>query len=166
MDTSLAKRLARSPVIATLYGAERLGAFVKSAAGIAIVANIEPRRLQPVLASLPEADRYAIVNIDCCDGLSQDRGGVDYLAEVGAKGIVSTPWPRSGPPGAPGRCRCRKCSSRTDRRCREASPLSSKASRSLFNSCRRRCSPTSQRIAGTARRPPSRRASSAIVQAS
>ena len=34
--------------------------------------------------------KYAIVNIDSCDGLSQDRGGVDYLADVGAKGIVST----------------------------------------------------------------------------
>ena len=28
MDTSLAKRLAHSPVIATLYGAEQLGASV------------------------------------------------------------------------------------------------------------------------------------------
>ena len=90
MDTSLPKRLAHSPVIATLYGAEQLGAFLKSAAGIAIVANIELRRLQPVLAAIAEADKYAIVNIDSCDGLSQDRGGVDFLADVGAKGIVST----------------------------------------------------------------------------
>lgn len=90
MDKSLAVRLTRHPVIATLYGAELIDDFIASEAEISIVANFELRRLQSVIKSLTDAKKYPIVNIDSCDGLSQDKGGVDYLAEIGAKGLVST----------------------------------------------------------------------------
>jgi glycerol uptake operon antiterminator len=90
MDKSLAVRLTRHPVMATLYGAELVDDFIGSEAEISIVANIELRRLQSVIKSLVDANKYPIVNIDSCDGLSQDKGGVDYLVEIGAKGLVST----------------------------------------------------------------------------
>ncbi len=90
MDKSLGARLMRHPVIATLYGVEQVGAFVDSAAEVSIVANVELRKLQPVIATLTQAGKYVIVNIDSCEGLSQDKGGVDYLADIGVASLVST----------------------------------------------------------------------------
>ncbi|MGX1788913.1 glycerol-3-phosphate responsive antiterminator [Bosea sp. NPDC055332] len=90
MDKSFAVQLARHPVIATVYGAEPIEAFIASRATIAIVANIELRKLQRVIQTLEKAGKYAILNIDSCDGLSQDKGGVDYLVDIGVKSIVST----------------------------------------------------------------------------
>ncbi|WP_422649840.1 Transcriptional regulator [Cupriavidus sp. H18C1] len=90
MDKSLGARLMRHPVIATLYGVEQVDAFVDSAAEVSIVANVELRKLQPVIATLAQAGKYVIVNIDSCEGLSQDKGGVDYLADIGVASLVST----------------------------------------------------------------------------
>ena len=84
MDRSLGARLARHPIIATLYGAEQIDSFVDSASEIAIVANVELRRLQAVVAAVTRADKVAIVNIDSCEGISPDKAGVEYLAEIGA----------------------------------------------------------------------------------
>ncbi|MFM0731824.1 glycerol-3-phosphate responsive antiterminator [Paraburkholderia sediminicola] len=90
MDKSLGARLTRHPVIATLYGIEQIDIFLKSAAEISIVANVELRKLHPVVAALTKAGKYVIVNIDSCDGLSQDKGGVEYLADIGVTSLVST----------------------------------------------------------------------------
>lgn len=90
MDRSLGARLARHPIIATLYGAEQIDSFVDSASEIAIVANVELRRLQAVVAAVTRADKVAIVNIDSCEGISPDKAGVEYLAEIGATSLVST----------------------------------------------------------------------------
>ncbi|MBB1626566.1 glycerol-3-phosphate responsive antiterminator [Achromobacter sp. UMC71] len=90
MDRSLGACLARHPVIATLYGPEQINAFVGSAAEIGIVANVELRKLAPVIAALNRAGKYVIVNIDSCEGLSQDKGGVEYLADIGVASLVST----------------------------------------------------------------------------
>ena len=76
--------------MATLYGADLVDDFIDSEAEVSIVANIELRRLQSVIRALTDAKKYPIVNIDSCDGLSQDKGGVDYLIDIGAKGVVST----------------------------------------------------------------------------
>ncbi|SOT42506.1 glycerol-3-phosphate responsive antiterminator [Burkholderia cenocepacia] len=90
MDKSLGARLARHPVIATLYGVEQADSFVDSAAEVGIVANVDLRRLQAVVAALARAGKFVIVNIDSCDGLSQDKGGVEYLADIGVASVVST----------------------------------------------------------------------------
>jgi glycerol uptake operon antiterminator len=90
MDRSLGARLARKPVIATLYGAEQMDAFLASGAEVAIVANIELRKLRMVISTITKADRLAIVNIDSCDGISQEKGGIDYLADLGATSLLST----------------------------------------------------------------------------
>jgi glycerol uptake operon antiterminator len=90
MDRSLGARLTRHPVIATLYGVEQIDAFIDSEAEVSIVANVELRKLQPVIATLTKAGKYVIVNIDSCEGLSQDKGGVEYLADIGVTSLVST----------------------------------------------------------------------------
>jgi len=90
MDRSLGARLARYPIIATLFGAEHLDAFVGSTAEIAIVANVELRKLHAVVATIVRADKIAMINIDSCEGIAPDKSGVDYLAEIGATGVVST----------------------------------------------------------------------------
>ena len=90
MDRSLGARLTRHPVIATLYGTDQLQAFIASPAEVTIVANVDLRKLQPVIEILAKAGKYAIVNIDSCEGLSQDKGGVEYLVDIGVTGLVST----------------------------------------------------------------------------
>jgi glycerol uptake operon antiterminator len=90
MDKSLGARLTRHPVIATLYGIEQIDIFLKSDAEVSIVANVDLRKLHPVVAALTKAGKYVIVNIDSCDGLSQDKGGVEYLADIGVTSLVST----------------------------------------------------------------------------
>ena len=90
MDRSLGARLARHPVMATLYGADQMGAFLASDAEVAIVANIELRKVRLVVSTITKADKLAIVNIDSCDGISQETGAVDYLVDIGASSILST----------------------------------------------------------------------------
>ena len=90
MDMSLGARLKRHPVIATLYGVEQIETFINSSAEVSIVANVELRKLAPVIVRLTRSGKYAIVNIDSCEGLSQDKGGVEYLADIGVTGLVST----------------------------------------------------------------------------
>ena len=90
MDRSFGARLQRHPVIATLYGIEQVDAFIDGEAEISIVANVELRKLIPLVARLTKAGKAVIVNIDSCEGLSQDKGGVDYLADIGTTGLVST----------------------------------------------------------------------------
>jgi len=90
MDRSFGACLARHPVIATMYGLEQINTFVGSVAEIGIVANVELRKLAPVIAALNRAGKFAIVNIDSCEGLSQDKGGVEYLADIGVASLVST----------------------------------------------------------------------------
>ncbi|WP_018905704.1 glycerol-3-phosphate responsive antiterminator [Variovorax paradoxus] len=90
MDRSLGARLARHPIIATLYGTEQIDAFLDSPSEIAIVANVELRKLHAVVGTVTRADKIVIVNIDSCEGISPDKGGVEYLAEIGTTGLVST----------------------------------------------------------------------------
>ena len=90
MDRSFGARLQRHPVIATIYGLEQVDAFIASDAEVAIVANVELRKLIPLIGQLTKAGKEIVVNIDSCDGLSQDKGGVDYLAELRVGGLVST----------------------------------------------------------------------------
>jgi glycerol uptake operon antiterminator len=90
MSHSLGASLTRHPVIATLYGLEQIERFIDSAAETAIVANVELSKLQAVVELLMKAGKGLIINIDSCDGLSQDKGGVDYLCDIGVTSLVST----------------------------------------------------------------------------
>ncbi|MCE9794038.1 glycerol-3-phosphate responsive antiterminator [Citrobacter portucalensis] len=82
--------LARHPIIMAIYGIEQLKTALSSKAEVCIIANIDLIKLQPVIELLSKAGKYVIVNIDSCNGLSQDKGGIDYVAETGAMGLLST----------------------------------------------------------------------------
>lgn len=90
MIKNLGVLLARQPVIMAIYGIEQLKTALSSTAKVCIIANIDLIKLQPVIELLSKAGKYVIVNIDSCNGLSQDKGGIDYVAETGAMGLLST----------------------------------------------------------------------------
>ncbi|EMW6554821.1 glycerol-3-phosphate responsive antiterminator [Citrobacter werkmanii] len=90
MIKNLGVLLARQPVIMAIYGIEQLKTALSSTAEVCIIANIDLIKLQPVIELLSKAGKYVIVNIDSCNGLSQDKGGIDYVAETGAMGLLST----------------------------------------------------------------------------
>lgn len=90
MIKNLSVLLARQPVIMAIYGIEQLKTALSSTAEVCIIANIDLIKLQPVIELLSKAGKYVIVNIDSCNGLSQDKGGIDYVAETGAMGLLST----------------------------------------------------------------------------
>ena len=90
MIKNLGMLLARQPVIMAIYGIEQLKTALSSKAEVCIIANIDLIKLQPVIELLSKAGKYVIVNIDSCNGLSQDKGGIDYVAETGAMGLLST----------------------------------------------------------------------------
>ncbi|MCH2699170.1 glycerol-3-phosphate responsive antiterminator [Citrobacter sp. Cpo073] len=90
MIKNLGVLLARHPIIMAIYGIEQLKTALSSKAEVCIIANIDLIKLQPVIELLSKAGKYVIVNIDSCNGLSQDKGGSDYVAETGAMGLLST----------------------------------------------------------------------------
>ncbi|MFV7282602.1 glycerol-3-phosphate responsive antiterminator [Citrobacter cronae] len=90
MIKNLGVLLALQPVIMAIYGIEQLKTALSSKAEVCIIANIDLIKLQPVIELLSKAGKYVIVNIDSCNGLSQDKGGIDYVAETGAMGLLST----------------------------------------------------------------------------
>lgn len=90
MIKNLGVLLASQPVIMAIYGIEQLKTALSSTAEVCIIANIDLIKLQPVIELLSKAGKYVIVNIDSCNGLSQDKGGIDYVAETGAMGLLST----------------------------------------------------------------------------
>lgn len=90
MINELGVLLARHPVIMAIYGIEQLSQALNSIAPVCILANIDLLKLQPVIDLLNAAGKKVIVNIDSCRGLSQDKGGVEYVAEAGAIGLLST----------------------------------------------------------------------------
>lgn len=90
MIKNLGVLLAHHPIIMAIYGIEQLKTALSSKAEVCIIANIDLIKLQPVIELLSKAGKYVIVNIDSCNGLSQDKGGIDYVAETGAMGLLST----------------------------------------------------------------------------
>ena len=90
MIKNLGVLLARHPIIMAICGIEQLKTALSSKAEVCIIANIDLIKLQPVIELLSKAGKYVIVNIDSCNGLSQDKGGIDYVAETGAMGLLST----------------------------------------------------------------------------
>lgn len=93
LDRTIAERLLRTPVMATLYGVDNLDAFLESRAEVGIVANIALRHVAQVLLELKRSDKLIVLNIDSCEGLSQDKGAIEFLAEIGISVLLSTRVP-------------------------------------------------------------------------
>jgi glycerol uptake operon antiterminator len=88
MIKNLGTQLACHPMIMAIYGIDQLKVALTSRAQVCIIANIDLIKLQPVITLLAKADKYVIVNIDSCNGLSQDKGGIDYIAETARHGAA------------------------------------------------------------------------------
>ncbi|MFC4224014.1 glycerol-3-phosphate responsive antiterminator [Lysinibacter cavernae] len=86
----LEQMLQKHPVVASLYGIDQLPHVTASPAPVVIVANIALPDLEPLLSALGQAEKFAFVNLDSCDGLAQDKAGVEYLRRIGTSGIVTT----------------------------------------------------------------------------
>jgi glycerol uptake operon antiterminator len=83
-------RLRTRPAIAALFSPDDVDAFLDTDAPIGIVASVDLLSLEPVLSRLQAAGRFTFVNADSVGGLQLDRGGIDFLAKIGAAGVVTT----------------------------------------------------------------------------
>ena len=93
LDRTIGERLLRAPVMATLYGVDNLQAFLDSKAEVGIVANIALRHVAEVLNALKKSNKLIVLNIDSCEGLAQDKGAIEFLAEIGISVLLSTRVP-------------------------------------------------------------------------
>ncbi|WP_017596152.1 glycerol-3-phosphate responsive antiterminator [Nocardiopsis potens] len=86
----LREALQRSPVVASVVGAEPVPAFNAAASQVAIVASVELKDLAGVVAELLGGGKFFFLNVDSCRGLAQDKGALEYLGALRVPGIVST----------------------------------------------------------------------------
>lgn len=83
--------LSRHPVMPAILDSSTVGHFTASSAIACILAQFDLTDLESTLERIhTTSDQLVIVNIDSIIGLAQDRGGVDYLAKIGADGVVTT----------------------------------------------------------------------------
>lgn len=78
------------PVCASVVGSARVPEFVQAQSRVGILASVPVGQLPKIVSLLAGLDKLVFVNIDSCPGLATDRGGVDFLQEIGAAGVVST----------------------------------------------------------------------------
>ena len=90
LPRSLDEKLYRHPVIASLYGTDALAEFLAGPCPVGIVANVALPDMENVVTRTAAAGKFVFVNIDNCDGLAQDRGGVEYLRKIGTPGLITT----------------------------------------------------------------------------
>ena len=93
LDRTIGERLLRHPVMATLYGTEQVDTFLASRAEIGIVANISLRHVAELVRTLTRRNKLIVLNIDSCEGLSQDKGAIEFLSEAGISVLLSTRVP-------------------------------------------------------------------------
>lgn len=86
----VSKQLRTRPAIASLFSPDDVDAFMDCDAPIGIIANADLLALESIVARLGEGGRFAFVNVDSISGLAPDRGGIDFLAKIGADGVVTT----------------------------------------------------------------------------
>lgn len=83
--------LSRFPVVPAILDDPMVEPFTESSAIACILAQFSLTDLESTLERIhSQGDQLVIVNIDSIIGLAQDRGGIDYLAKIGADGVVTT----------------------------------------------------------------------------
>ena len=83
--------LSNYPVVPAILDDSRIGPFTESSAIVCILAQFSITDLESTLERIHDkSDQLVFVNIDSIIGLAQDRGGVDFLAKIGADGVVTT----------------------------------------------------------------------------
>ncbi|WP_240372562.1 glycerol-3-phosphate responsive antiterminator [Brevibacterium zhoupengii] len=83
--------LSNYPVVPAILDDSKIGPFTESSAIVCILAQFSITDLESTLERIHDkSDQLVFVNIDSIIGLAQDRGGVDFLAKIGADGVVTT----------------------------------------------------------------------------
>ncbi|RSM62948.1 glycerol-3-phosphate responsive antiterminator GlpP [Amycolatopsis sp. WAC 04182] len=90
MNERITAAFADVPVCASVVGTAKVGDFANSASRVGILAAVPVGQLAKIVPVLTGLEKVLFVNIDSCPGLATDRGGVDFLQEIGATGVVST----------------------------------------------------------------------------
>ncbi|KFU81206.1 glycerol uptake operon antiterminator [Amycolatopsis lurida] len=90
MNERITAAFADVPVCASVVGTAKVGDFANSASRVGILAAVPVGQLAKIVPVLTGLKKILFVNIDSCPGLATDRGGVDFLQEIGATGVVST----------------------------------------------------------------------------
>ena len=89
--TALVRRLAVSPVVPAVEGAEAIEAFLAhERAGVCTLAGPTVTELPAVLERFRERGAEPIVNLDSIAGISRDRAGLEHLHSLGATGVLSS----------------------------------------------------------------------------
>lgn len=84
-----ADSLERSPVIAFVTP-ERVDQALDSLCEIIFVVGCSIKQLEPCIEKVHSRNKLILFHFDLTDGLGKDKAGVEYLASLGADGIIST----------------------------------------------------------------------------
>lgn len=79
----------RSPVIAAIPN-NALQSALDSQAEILFILKISLLEIEETIKKAHLADKKIFIHIDLADGIGKDKAGVEYLARLGADGIIST----------------------------------------------------------------------------
>ncbi|MER6662941.1 glycerol-3-phosphate responsive antiterminator [Amycolatopsis japonica] len=90
MNERITAAFADVPVCASVVGTAKVADFANAASRVGILAAVPVGQLAKIVPVLTGLEKILFVNIDSCPGLATDRGGVDFLHEIGATGVVST----------------------------------------------------------------------------
>lgn len=81
--------LERFPVIATVHASE-LGKALVSPAEILVHMKADLLTIADDIKKVHQAGKYVLVHIDLAEGIASDKIGMQYLANIGVDGIIST----------------------------------------------------------------------------
>lgn len=84
-----ADALERSPVIAFVTP-ERIDQALDSLSEIIFVVGCTISQIEPCIQKVHNRNKLILFHFDLTDGLGKDKAGVEYLASLGADGIIST----------------------------------------------------------------------------
>lgn len=87
--TELKDCIERSPVIATVNH-NQFNAAISSPCEIVFHLNASLPDIPNIIKEAHKANKKIFIHIDLADGLGKDKTGVEYLAQCGADGIIST----------------------------------------------------------------------------
>lgn len=81
--------LEKKPVIAAV-GDDKWPAALQSPAAVLFYLSADVMTVRDRIAEAHAAGKYILVHVDLAEGIGKDTGGIRYLADCGADGILST----------------------------------------------------------------------------
>lgn len=88
--STLSDHLERSPVIASVSNEETFRTALNAPPEVLFYQNISLPTISSCIERTHAVGKRLFVHIDLAEGLGKDRTGVEYLADCGADGLIST----------------------------------------------------------------------------